>query len=77
MDKKSIGGIVVVALLFVGFAYLNTREQKEYQEKMAVWQAYQDSVKMAEQVELQEAEAAQQRVENGDSVALSAAEAAR
>lgn len=44
MDKKSIIGIVVVALLFAGFAYLNTREQKKYQEELAVWQAYRDSV---------------------------------
>ncbi|MDE6069507.1 MAG: membrane protein insertase YidC [Alistipes sp.] len=44
MDKKSIIGIVVVALLFAGFAYLNTREQKKYQEELAAWQAYKDSV---------------------------------
>ncbi len=44
MDKKSIIGIVVVALLFAGFAYMNTREQKKYQEELAAWQAYQDSV---------------------------------
>ena len=44
MDKKSIIGIVVVALLFAGFAYLNTREQKKYQEELAAWQAYRDSV---------------------------------
>ena len=44
MDKKSIIGIAVVALLFFGFAYFNTQEQKKYQEEMAAWQAYQDSV---------------------------------
>ena len=47
MDKKSIIGIAVVALLFFGFAYLNTQEQKKYQEEMAAWQAYQDSVALA------------------------------
>ena len=47
MDKKSIIGIAVVALLFFGFAYFNTQEQKKYQEEMAEWQAYQDSVALA------------------------------
>ena len=47
MDKKSIIGIAVVALLFFGFAYFNTQEQKKYQEEMAAWQAYQDSVAVA------------------------------
>ena len=47
MDKKSIIGIAVVALLFFGFAYFNTQEQKKYQEEMAAWQAYQDSVALA------------------------------
>ena len=39
MDKKSIIGIAVVAVLFLGFAYLNTKEQKKYEQEMAVWQA--------------------------------------
>ena len=47
MDKKSIIGIAVVALLFFGFAYFNTQDQKKYQEEMAAWQAYQDSVALA------------------------------
>ena len=47
MDKKSIIGIAVVAPLFFGFAYFNTQEQKKYQEEMAAWQAYQDSVALA------------------------------
>ena len=44
MDKKSIIGIVVVGLLFLGFLHLNGREQKRYEAEMAQWQAYQDSV---------------------------------
>ncbi len=47
MDKKSITGIVVVALLFIGFAYFNGKEQQEYQRKMAEWQAQQDSIAAA------------------------------
>ena len=50
MDKKSIIGIVVVALLFVGFAYFNTKEQEKYQQEMAEWQAYQDSLAAAQHV---------------------------
>lgn len=44
MDKKTILGIVVVAVLFLGFAYVNTKQQEKYQQEMAAWQAYQDSV---------------------------------
>lgn len=47
MDKKSIIGIVVVGVLFLGFAYFNGKQQQEYQEQVAKWQAYQDSVAAA------------------------------
>mgnify|MGYP001512451584 CR=1 FL=1 len=47
MDKKSIIGIAVVAVLFLGFAYMNTKEQEKYQQEMARWQAYQDSLAVA------------------------------
>ena len=48
MDKKSIIGIVVVAVLFLGFAYFNGKEQEKYQQEMAAWQAYQDSLSAAQ-----------------------------
>ena len=44
MDKKSIIGIAVVAVLFLGFAYFNSQQQKEYQEQKAAYEAYVDSV---------------------------------
>lgn len=47
MDKKTILGIVVVAVLFLGFAYFNTKQQEKYQQEMADYQAYQDSVAAA------------------------------
>ena len=52
MDKKTIFGIVVVAALFLGFAYFNTKQQEKYQQEkyqqeMAAYQAYQDSVAAA------------------------------
>lgn len=47
MDKKTLLGFVVLALVFVGFAYLNGKEQKRYQEELAIYNAYQDSVKAA------------------------------
>ena len=40
MDKKSIIGIAVVALLFLGFAYFNSQQQKEYLEQKAAYEAY-------------------------------------
>lgn len=47
MDKKSILGIVVAGVLFLGFVYFNGQQQKKYQQEMAQWQAYQDSVAAA------------------------------
>ena len=47
MDKKSIIGIAVVAVLFLGFAYFNSQQQKEYLEQKAVYEAYVDSVAAA------------------------------
>ena len=44
MDKKSIIGIAVVAVLFLGFAYINSKQQKEYLEKKEAYDAYMDSV---------------------------------
>ena len=66
MDKKTVLGIVVVAVLFLGFAYVNTKQQEKYQQEMAAWQAYQDSV----------AAASRPAVPAADSVAGGAAESA-
>ena len=69
MDKKSIIGIAVVAVLFLGFAYMNTKEQEKYQQAMARWQAYQDSLAAAAAVT---APAAGEAVAAADSVAAAA-----
>lgn len=58
MDKKTILGIVVVALLFLGFAYVNTKQQEKYQQDLAAWQAYQDSVAAASRPAVPAAESA-------------------
>ena len=47
MDKKSIIGIAVVALLFLGFAYFSSKEQQEFQQQKAIYNAYMDSVARA------------------------------
>ena len=47
MDKKSIIGIAVVAVLFLGFAYFNSQQQTEYLEQKAAYEAYVDSVAAA------------------------------
>ena len=44
---KSIIGIAVVAVLFLGFAYINSKQQKEYLEKKEAYDAYMDSVARA------------------------------
>ena len=69
MDKKSIIGIAVVAVLFLGFAYMNTKEQEKYQQEMARWQAYQDSLAAVAAVT---APAAGEVVAAADSVAAAA-----
>ncbi|WP_302257759.1 membrane protein insertase YidC [Alistipes dispar] len=69
MDKKSIIGIAVVAVLFLGFAYMNTKEQEKYQQEMARWQAYQDSLAAVAAVT---APAAGEAVAAADSVAAAA-----
>ncbi|MDE6624006.1 MAG: membrane protein insertase YidC [Alistipes sp.] len=52
MDKKSIIGIAVAALLFLGFAFINGKEQQKYEKAKAEWQAYQDSLAAAARPEL-------------------------
>ena len=72
MDKKSIIGIVAAGLLFVGFAYFNSREQQKFQREMAEYQAYRDSVALAERA------AAEPLAEEADSLAAAGiAEVAR
>ena len=40
MDKKSIIGIVLTCLIFLGFAFYTSKQQKEYQEKLREYNAY-------------------------------------
>lgn len=80
MNKQTIGGLVVLALVFIGFAYLNGKEQQRYQEQMAIYQAYQDSIKAVETAQLAAADTlAQVNEQAAPSVAeqLTAEEAAR
>lgn len=56
-----------MAVLFLGFAYMNTKEQEKYQQEMARWQAYQDSLAAAVT-----APAAGEAVAAADSVAAAA-----
>ncbi|MEG2612315.1 MAG: membrane protein insertase YidC, partial [Alistipes sp.] len=44
MDKKTIIGIAVVSVLFLGFAYFSSKQQEEYKREMAEYRAYQNSV---------------------------------
>ena len=37
MDKKSIAGIVIVALIFLGFTFYNSHQQKKYQEQLMAY----------------------------------------
>ena len=74
MDKKTILGVVVVAVLFLGFAYFNSQQQKEYQEQMAAFKAYQDSVAAATRPAIPAADStALAAVGSGDSVVAASA----
>jgi len=86
MDKKTILGVAVMALFFIGFAFISSKQQKEYQEKLAAWQAQQDSIALAENpaAEMSAAEASAASApqeaalaEPGSEAALDAAAAAR
>jgi len=51
MDKKSIIGIVLTGFIFVGFVIYNSHQQKEYQQKLAEYNAYkaqQETERLAE-----------------------------
>ncbi|MBQ6881329.1 MAG: membrane protein insertase YidC [Alistipes sp.] len=49
MNKKTLLGLVVMAAVFIAFAYYNGTEQQRYQEDLARYEAYQDSVARANQ----------------------------
>ena len=79
MDKKTILGLVAMALVFIGFAYFNGKEQQRYQAEMDAYNAYQDSVRRATmpvaEADTTYAEAAAQTAE-AVAEALTAADAA-
>ncbi len=54
MDKKSIVTIVVLALVFAGFYYVLNQDQKRYQQEVAAYQAYQDSIRQTLEPEVAE-----------------------
>lgn len=48
-DRNTIMGFVLLGLLFVGFFWINSRDQKRYQAQRAKQEAYDDSVRKASQ----------------------------
>ena len=54
MDKKSIVTIVVLALVFAGFYYVLNQDQKRYQQEVAAYRAYQDSIRQTLEPEVAE-----------------------
>ncbi len=56
MNKKTLLGLVVMAAVFIAFAYYNGTEQQRYQEDLARYEAYQDSVARANQPQVDPAE---------------------
>ncbi len=49
MNKQTLLGLVVMAVVFIAFAHFNGKEQQRYQEEMARYEAYQDSIARANQ----------------------------
>ena len=68
MDKKTIIGVVLMSLIFIGYVLYNSKQQAEYQEYMATVQAEQ----AATEATAVEAEAADV-VEANDSLAIATA----
>ena len=66
MDKKTIIGIVLMSLIFIGYVLYNSKQQAEYQE-------YLQSVQVEEPV-AQEATAVEAEAQIADSLALATAE---
>ena len=66
MDKKTIIGIVLMSLIFIGYVLFNSKQQAEYQE-------YLQSVQV-EEPEAQEATAVEAEAQIADSLALATAE---
>ena len=66
MDKKTIIGIVLMSLIFIGYVLFNSKQQAEYQE-------YLQSVQVEEPV-AQEATAVEAEAQIADSLALATAE---
>ncbi len=68
MDKKTIIGVVLMSLIFIGYVVYNSKQQAEYQEYMASVQAEEQAVAEAT------ATAVATEVEATDSLAVAAAE---
>lgn len=66
MDKKSVIGIVVVGLIFLGFTFYNSHQQKQYQEQLMVYNAEQARI----QAEQDSLEALRTPVPTVDSLAV-------
>ncbi|MBQ5704129.1 MAG: membrane protein insertase YidC, partial [Alistipes sp.] len=66
MDKKTIIGIVLMSLIFIGYVLYNSKQQAEYQE-------YLQSVQV-EEPDAQEATAVEAEAQIADSLALATAE---
>lgn len=49
MDKKTIIGVVLMSVIFIGYAVFNSRQQAEYQEYMAQVQAEEQALAETEQ----------------------------
>ena len=74
MDKKTIIGVVLMSLIFIGYVMYNSKQQAEYQEYMTQVQAEEQARAEAEAAEMAAIEAAQPT----DSLSIAqAAEAAK
>ena len=71
MDKKTVIGVVLMSMIFIGYMAYNSRQQTKYKEYMAQVQVEEQA--LAEQ---QAQAAAESVAENSDSLQLSAAELA-
>ncbi|MFI3319232.1 MAG: membrane protein insertase YidC [Rikenellaceae bacterium] len=75
MDKKSIGAIVVIGLLFLAYAFYNTKEQEKYRAELAAYEERQAARQAVEDAKNQEVQKVAEAINMGDSTVIASQKA--
>ncbi len=75
MDKKSIGAIVVIGLLFLAYAFYNTKEQEKYKAELAAYEERMAERQAVEDAKNQEVQKVAEAINMGDSTVIASQKA--